>query len=100
MIDYKLLKEQYKTFKFLDKSVPFYELFESKDYPIVQVNDASYHEIDGKKIIIGFCGVFEWRGNNIYPLDYDSYIASMPVIAYMEFEHDGKTCLDILVESW
>lgn len=100
MIDYTLLKDKYKMFKFLDKPVLFYELFKDKDYPRVQVNDATYYEVDGKKVITGFCGVFEWRDGEIFPLDYDSYTANMPVIAYMEFEHEGKTCLDILVESW
>jgi hypothetical protein len=102
MIDFELIKndDKYKHFTFLDKPVLFNELFKDKDYERVQINDANYYELDDEKKLFGFCGVFEWKNNELAPLDYDSYTEEMPVIAYKEFYSDGEKCLDILVESW
>lgn len=102
MIDVKLIKSsiRYSNFIFLDKPIMFNKLFKDKNYSVVQIHDANCYEVEGNKIIVGFCGVFKWENNELYSLDYDSYVETIPVIAYEEVEFEGKKCLDILVESW
>ena len=95
-----MLNRRYKGFHYLAKSQLFNELFHDQNFDAVQIHDANYLDINGEKIITGFCGAFEWKNNKLVPLDYDTYTEKMPVIAYKEFSHKGKKCLDILVESW
>ena len=92
----KINDPRYEDFTYLDKEVVFKELFLDKDYPIVQLHDATPCG-DG---IIGFCGVCSWINNELKALDHDSYTPKMKVIAYSEFEHEGKICLDIIVTDW
>lgn len=102
MIDVKLIKSsiRYSNFIFLDEPIMFNKLFKNKNYSVVQIHDANCYEVEGIKVIAGFCGVFKWENNELYSLDYDSYVETMPVIAYEEVEFKDKKCLDILVESW
>ena len=102
MIDLSIfmLDKRYKGFHYLAKSQLFNELFHDQNFDAVQIHDANYHNVNGKKVITGFCGIFKWEDNKLSPLDNDIYTEKMPVIAYNEFSHKGKKCLDILVESW
>ena len=102
MIDINLIKSsvRYSNFIFLDEPIMFNKLFKDKNYSVVQIHDANCYEVEGIKVIAGFCGVFKWESNRLYSLDYDSYVETMPVIAYEEVKFKDKKCLDILVESW
>lgn len=91
--------ERYKGFTFLEAPVPFDQLMEGRDIPLVQVHDV---DPDNDGDIMGFAGVFEWKGGEISSLDRDSYYKGMLVVGYSWFvprlhSAEGVCCLDILV---
>ncbi len=102
-MDTNLIKTlpRYRNFTFLDSPVPFSTLFKDTDFQVVQVHDSATvsHPLNSDNTfdIIGFVGEFEWRDNEIVPLDGDSYTPNMSVIGYDKFTFDSIPCLDILV---
>jgi len=92
--------ERYKRFFFLEKPVPFDELFKNRDIRVVQVHSAEVFEGE----LVGFCGGFEWKDGQVISRDGDSYNKGMKVLGYEWFNiednaDEGITipCLDILV---
>ena len=85
--------ERYKGFTFLERPSSFEDLMKGRDIPVVQVHDAA--PVD--EGIVGFCGVFEWKGGEAVPLDGDIYNKGMTVLGYEWFIHEGEMCLDVLV---
>ncbi len=96
---YQIIREseRYMDFTLLDKLVKFKDMFADMDIPYVQLHDTTICNIDGKKDIMGFSGVFEWKNNHIIPIDYDSYYSELMICGYEWFERSGEKCLDILV---
>ncbi len=92
----KINDSRYKNFIYLNKETIFEDLFRDKNYPIVQLHDTT----PCGDSIVGFCGTCSWINNELKPLDHDSYTSKMTVIAYSEFEHEDKVCLDIIVTDW
>lgn len=96
--------ERYGSFTLLNEPCSFKSLF-WQDIPVVQVHDS--HVIDGS--ILGFVGVFAWKGGELLSLDGDWYDPGMLVYGYKWFEREDKEdpvgektvkCLDILVKRW
>lgn len=106
-IDALKKSERYSDFTLLNAPVEFCKFAEGKNYPVVQVHDATpISSITNKGTseenpeIIGFCGAFSWINGKLDSLDGDTYSEHMPVLGYSEFEIDEKVCLDILVSDW
>ena len=92
--------KRYKNMHFLENPEMFHVIFRNRDYDVVQIHSASRIKEDSDEII-GFCGVFKWKDNEITSLDHDSYFKEMPVIGFEEFiDSSGTKCLDILVKEW
>ena len=77
-------------------------MFKGKDFDTVQLHLAQVVDIgEGKKDIVGFCGVFKWTNDKIIPLDGDSYVNDFNVLGFEEFdyEEDGMQLkgIDVLV---
>ena len=87
--------ERYSDFTLLDVPISFSIWAKNKDFPTVQVHDATVYEWEGGTDIVGFAGAFAWEDNQLTSLDGDTYNPDMPVIGYEEFE-DG---VDILVKG-
>lgn len=95
--------DRYKNFTILNKPVPFDDLMKDKNFDVVQTHSTQIIEIDeNTKDIIGFCGQFSWKNNEIKPLDGDSYNPHMTVYGYDDWSNECSTNgLDILVgEDW
>lgn len=87
--------ERYKDFTVFDTPRPFDEMYKDRDIPYVQVHSV---EIVKSKDIVGFCGCFEWKNNEIKSLDGDSYNKRMLVLGESWFTNSvGEKSLDILV---
>jgi len=91
-----LLLDRYKNFTILDEPVVFCEWQKDNNIDLVQLH--SLQDCGGD--IIGFCGIFEWKNNELKPLDGDSYSKYTEVYGYSWFFRDDKKCLDILVKAW
>lgn len=96
--------DRYKDFIILDKPMVFKDLFINKNIDVVQLHSTQTYDIPGGKDIVGFCGVCEWKNNQLKSLDGDSYTPNMLVLGYSWFsnEEEGVNVgLDILVgENW
>ena len=95
--------ERYKNFKLLDTPTPFDVLMKDKNFEVVQIHSAQIIKIDeNTNDIVGFCGQFLWKDNELKPLDGDSYNPHMAVYGYEKWSHESiKNGLDILVgEDW
>ena len=95
--------ERYENFKLLDKPTPFDVLMKDTDFEVVQTHSAQIIKIDeNTNDIVGFCGQFLWKNNELEPLDGDSYNPHMIVYGYEKWSHESiKNGLDILVgEDW
>ncbi len=89
--------ERYKDFTYLEKPIPFQELYKNKELPLVQVHDIEWEQ--GMKGFAGFCGSFSWKDGVITPEDHDTYNENMLVYGYHEFEtQDEERGLDILTD--
>lgn len=89
---------RYKKFTILETPTMFKELFKDKDIEIVQVH--TVERINDTNDIVGFCGVFQWKDNEITPLDHDMYNAKTIVYAYSWFStkrDESLNALDIIV---
>ena len=84
---------EYSDYIILDNPAPFNEMYANRDIPRVQLYSTQVFTVDGVEHIVGFCGVFEWKNNEIIPLDGDSYSDKLHVLGYEEDEN----CLCILV---
>ena len=94
---------RYKDFTFFDKPqdepVPFNELMKDEDIDYVREHLLQTYELEGRKYIVGFSGIFEWKNNTLKSLDGDIYDPKNLVYGYSWFKTpDGLRGLDILVE--
>lgn len=92
--------DKYKDFTLLDKHVKFNEFFKDKDIDCVQVHSTQIISYPGGKDIVGFCGQFSWKNNEIKSLDGDNYSPHMTVFGYEWFENEEEGIqkgIDILV---
>ena len=94
---------RYKDFTYFDKPqdgpVPFDELMKDEDIDLVREHLLQTYELEGRKYIVGFSGIFEWKNNTLKPLDGDIYDPKNLVYGYSWFKTpDGLRGLDILVE--
>lgn len=91
-------KNRYGSFEtFVTGPIPFNEVFKDQDINTVKVH--SIISLKDEEVIM-YCGVFEWRENNIISLDGDTYNEDMEVLAY-KWSVDEKTKLDIIVgDDW
>ena len=91
---------RYSDFTYFDEPNMFDEYFKDKDYDVVQIHDINPIS-DKYPDPIGFVGKFEWKSNNITPLDGDSYTSDMLIYGYQEFTSVGnKKGIDILTDKW
>ena len=96
--DFLSENKRYSHFIFLDNPVPFNVLCKNKNYDLVQVYSVSIDEDKDNYDLIGFCGQFSWKENQLTALDYDSYNEDMLILGYEKgFDQDGDICLDVLV---
>lgn len=86
--------DKYKNFVIVENPIHFTEMYAGRDIPRVQLYSTSVFSVDGKEQLIGFCGVFEWKNNEIISLDQDSY-SNFLVLGYKECDN----CLCVLVGS-
>lgn len=95
---------RYKGFVILNTPIAFKDLFVNKDIDVVQLHSIQTYDTGNGKDIVGFCGVCEWKNNQLESLDGDSYSENMNVLGYEWFtnEKEGvKTGVDILVgDDW
>ncbi len=95
---------RYKEFKILDVPTPFDQIMADQDIDIVQTHSIQTIETDGYTDIVGFCGQFTWKNNELTPLDGDTYNSKVLVYGYEWWENreNGIKCgLDILVgDDW
>lgn len=95
------VSDRYKGFTFLDKPACFKDMFKGRDFDAVQLHSTQIIDIgDGKKDIVGFCGIFRWTDGKIYSLDGDIYYDDFKVIGFEEFQNiliGVNTGIDILV---
>lgn len=103
VLEFLKISDKYKDFTYLEEQKVFNELFKDRNYDLVQIYDM--HPIHPLNMfsndIVGFCGVFKWKDNDITPLDGDSYMDDMDVFGYKEFTtKDNEKALDILVCEW
>ena len=87
----------YDDITLFDEPVDFAEWAKDKDYEVVQLRSIQTYENNGKKHILGFCGLYRWVNNEITSLDGDYYDEHMKVYGFEKFLHDGKECVEILV---
>ena len=89
---------RYSNFTILPHSQIFSDYFKDKDIAVVQPHSTDRIGND----IVGFCGQFEWKNNEIKSLDHDSYNPNMTIYGYSWFKDKNKNdCLDILVgDDW
>jgi hypothetical protein len=90
--------KRYEGFTIMDKPTPFKNLFKNEDLDVVQLHTAA--RVDNTNFIIGFCGCFEWKNNEIRPLDHDSYSSNTTVYAYSRFStnhNKSLNAIDIIV---
>lgn len=98
--------DRYKNFTLLDKPIEFKDLYKNTDIELVQIHSTELFNIPGKKEkdIVGFCGVFKWKNNQIISLDNDIYSENMKVLGYEWWSNEDENIengLDILVgEDW
>lgn len=94
--------ERYKNFTIMDTPQPFNEFAFNKDIDVVQVHSADIYDVDDHKDIIGFCGQFSWKNNELTSLDHDSYNKKTIVLGYSWWsKKDIPVGLDILVgDDW
>ena len=94
--------KRYKNFTILPDVVKFKDLFINQNFGLVQLHSTQTYNDGNTENIVGFCGVFEWKNNEVIPLDGDSYTENTDVIGYNFFtDEDNQICLDILVgENW
>lgn len=95
------VSDRYKGFTLLDKPACFKDMFKGRDFDAVQLHSTQIIDIgDGKKDIVGFCGIFKWTDGKIYSLDGDIYYDDFKVIGFEEFQNISmgvNTGIDILV---
>ena len=90
--------DRYKNFVFFSERMWFDEYFKDKEYDVVQIHDM-WVVPNEEGNISGFSGKFSWDGNDVTPLDGDSYRKHMPIRGFEEFKDiENTNCLDILVE--
>ena len=77
--------DRYKYFKFLKKPASIKDMIKGRDFDAVQLHSTQIIDIDGKKDIVGFCGIFRWTDGKIYSLDGDIYYDDFKVIGFEEF---------------
>lgn len=97
--------DRYKKFTLPDKPACFKDMFRGRDFDAVQLHSTQIIDTgDGKKDIVGFCGIFRWTDGKIYPLDGDIYYDDFKVIGFEEFQNipmGVNTGIDILVgDDW
>lgn len=93
---------RYRYYILLDKPVKFNEFFKDKDIDCVQLHSTQIISYPSGKDIVGFCGQFSWKNNEIKSLDGDNYFPNMTVFGYEWFENkeEGiKEGIDILVDN-
>ena len=81
--------ERYKNFKLLDNPMKFSELFADYDDIKVETHSTGIWEIDGKKSLVGFCGIFKWKDKKAVPLDGDSYNKDVTIFGYRWWLEDA-----------
>ena len=93
---------RYENFTILEKPKKFCEMFANQNIPQVQLHSIQTFDIEDKQYLVGFCGCFEWKDNNVISLDNDSYTKDTMVYGYQWFRmSETERCLDILVaEEW
>ena len=93
------LKEGYDKCLYFENPVPFSEAFKDEDFDLVQLH--SIVQIDAENYpdeILGFCGQFIWKNNNLESADGDNYNKDCMVFGFEKFTYDNdKKGLDILV---
>lgn len=98
--------DRYKSFTLLDNPKPFNVLYDGQDIDYVQVHSIqtyTYKEETTKEktAIVGFCGAFLWKNNQIVSIDNDTYNPDMIIYGYDWFDYKGDKALDILVgDDW
>lgn len=94
--------ERYRGFSLLDKPDRFCRLFADKDIRVVRLHSTDIYDAPDSPHIVGFCGVFQWMGKELKPLDGDSYSENTLVLGYhWFFDQESGLCLDILVgDDW
>ena len=91
-------KSGYTHFTFVNKPIPFNDMYRDNDIEIVELVSAGTYELKGEKGIVGFCGKFKWLSNKIISLDYDTYNEDMLVLGYHWFKNkEDIDCLSLLV---
>lgn len=87
--------DRYKDFTFLDKPVPFKDMYKDRDIDCVQLHCIQEAGDD----IIGFCGAFKWNDGKAITLDGDIYSPDTLVygINWWKNKETGREGLDILV---
>ena len=93
--------KRYSHFIFLDNPVPFNVLCKNENYDLVQVHYITTNKEKTDYDLVGFCGKFSWKNNQLEALDYDSYNEEMKILGYEKRFKDGDVWLDILVgDDW
>ena len=82
--------DRYKKFTLPDKPACFKDMFKGRDFDVVQLHSTQIIDIDGKKDIVGFCGIFRWTDGKIYSLDGD-------IEEFQNISIGVNTGIDILV---
>jgi hypothetical protein len=91
--------EGYKGYTLLETPTKFSELFADYDDISVEVDSTDIWEINGKKGIWGFCGVFRWKDKKAIPLDGDSYNKDMTVFGY-RWKLEGVLLFVLVGNDW
>lgn len=94
--------QRYSGFTFLGTPVKFSELFKDEDFDIVQTNCIIVVHLKDYTDVVGFCGQFCWKNNEIESIDHDSYNKDMFIYGYERFTTDnGKKAIEVLVgDDW
>lgn len=94
-------EERYSDFTLFDEPVVFSEWQKNVDIPCVQLHSTQLCGPKDSRFIVGFCGVFAWKDNEITPLDGDVYSENTTVVGFNWFhDEENGICLDILVDEW
>lgn len=99
----RLVKEEkrYSGFTLLSTPEKFSDFFKDTDALYVQVLSMHHPKELPEGEVLGFCGVFAWKENELAPLDGDSYSPDMTVYGFKWFSDKNGKGLDILVgDDW